>query len=242
MNRTRRPGRAVTVVVCGVLGLAVGLGGASTLALWSDSAQAVGETTSGYEYFAAARVDAQQLQAADDFGRVPVTITVADAQKLEADKKIAIPFVTESLSQGNKGLAYQLTLPKDWGAGVFGASTVGVYWVDKPESCVVGGAKPVPPATVEGLSSVPVDASYSVSTKPVVEYWCLTAQLGEAQPSGEYENTATVTGNDPSGAELSATDSWHVQITKDPDYTVGPPHTIMFGYNSFRPAVTEETP
>lgn len=237
----RRPGRIATVGLCGLLGLAVGLGGAGTLALWNDSAEATATTDSGYEHFAAARVDGT-LEQADAQGRVPVAITVADAEQLKTDKSIAIPFVTNSLSQGNKGLSYRLELPSTWDAGVFGASTIDTFWVDKPESCVVDGAKPTPPATVKDLTSTPVDAGYSVTTEPVVEYWCLTAKLGEAPPSGEYENTATVTGTDPSGTDVSATDSWHAKVAKDPDHTVGPPHTIMFRYHSFRPAVTEETP
>ncbi|MBE8146195.1 hypothetical protein IOD13_05080 [Brevibacterium casei] len=59
-----------------VLGILLGIGG-GTLALWSDNASGTGEISSGYEYFAAGRVD--DTQAAKD-KKASVSLGAAEAE------------------------------------------------------------------------------------------------------------------------------------------------------------------
>ncbi len=208
------------------LGILIGAGGTS-LALWSDTAHGDGEISSGYEHFAAGRVD--DAQPAND-GRVTVGIGPADAETLIRDGEVAIPLQTDSLSQGNKGLRYELT-PPAWSDGIFGASDVIVFPVRTPGDCTVANA----PAAQGELTSTPVSADYSDTTAPTTEYWCVTATLKNNGTVGEYENTATVTAEDPAGTEVEAKDSWKATVGLGLDPKKEPTHEITFAYETFRP-------
>ena len=212
--------------VAAVLGILLGLGG-GTLALWSDNASGTGEISSGYEYFAAGRVD--DTQAAKD-SKASVSLGAAEAEILLKDGEVAVPLQTDSLSQGNKGLRYDLT-PPDWSGGIFGASDVSVFRVTNPAECTVANT----PMTPQDLRSTPVSSDYSDTTDPTIEYWCVTAMLRNNGEVGRYENTATVTAEDPAGTRVEATDSWNASVRLGLDPKQEPKRDIVFEYETFRP-------
>ncbi|UFU03296.1 hypothetical protein LQF12_01395 [Ruania suaedae] len=230
---TSRLRSAAIVAGSGLVGAMLGVGGAS-LALWHDEVTLTGAIGDGYEYFAAG--DPGSPVPAPS-GSVAATVGSAEATTLVQDGELAVVFQTDSLSQGNKGLAYELTAP-DWGAGVLGSADVEIYWVDSPESCSPDLAAPAPPATVSGLTSTPVSAGYSDTTTPVTEFWCLVATLDGLPGEGEYENEASVTALDPDQSEVSDSDTWNADVLSDIDPADEPDHSITFSYETFRPGET----
>ncbi|KZE09936.1 SipW-dependent-type signal peptide-containing protein [Brevibacterium casei] len=209
-----------------VLGILLGIGG-GTLALWSDNASGTGEISSGYEYFAAGRVDDTQAAKGK---KASVSLGAAEAETLLKDGEVAVALQTDSLSQGNKGLRYELT-PPDWSGGIFGASDVSVFRVRAPSECTVANT----PTTAQDLRSTPVSAEYSETTDPTIEYWCVSAKLKDNGEVGQYENTATVTAEDPAGTKVEAKDSWNAKIRLGLDPKQEPNRDIVFKYETFRP-------
>ena len=241
-NTTSRVRSVAVVATSALLGGALGLGGAS-FALWEDALSAEGQIASGYEYFAAGRGEANASTVADsamtavsDAVAPPtgetatVTVGAADAQVLVEDHQLAMPLRTDSLSQGNKGLHYTLAEP-DWGDGIFGTADVHVFPVATAAECTVANA-PDDPAD---LFSTPVTADYSDSATPTTEYWCLVATLGALPDEGSYTNEVTATGTDPSGTEVTDTDSWSADVTSGMDPADEPDHEITVSYQTFRP-------
>lgn len=224
MNRKLRNTGILSVAAA--LGILLGVGG-GTLALWSDTAHGDGEISSGYEYFAAGRVE--NTRAAKD-GSVKVGIGPAEAEVLLKNGEVAVPLQTDSLSQGNKGLRYEIT-PPTWSDGIFGASDVSIFRVGAPSECTV----PNTPSTPQELRSTPVSADYSDTTELTTEYWCVTAKLKNGGVVGEYENTATVTAKDPAGTEVEAKDSWNAKVGLGLDPKKEPTREIAFDYETFRP-------
>lgn len=232
--------RSFSVVgVAAVAGIALGLG-ASSLALWKDSVSFDGQISSGYEYFAAGP-EGGTITPASDEGAPPtgnsvdVTIGAAQAATLAADGEVAVVFQTDSLSQGNKGLAYTLAPPADWGSGYFGNSDVEIYWVASPAQCDPEIDPATPPSTVSGYTSTPVSADYSDTATVTTEYWCLVATLGDLPDEGTYKNTVTATGTDQADTEVSDTDDWSANVTTALDPANEDDHTITFQYGTFRP-------
>lgn len=225
---------ALTLTAALAVGTLAGLGGAASFALWSDDAHLSGSVASGYEFFAAGPVGAVTPAPT---GTASVSVGASDAATLVTDGELAIVLQTDSLSQGNKGLTYEITVP-DWGTGIFGDADIELFWVASPSGCTVGATPPAPPATVSGLTSTPVSAAYSSTTAPVTEYWCLTASLDASEVIGDYENTVTATGTDPDSGPVSDTDSWHVHLTESYDPEAEETHVISFDYATFRPGVT----
>lgn len=211
------------------LGLLLGVGGGS-MALWSDTAHSGGEIASGYEHFAAGRVN--DTHPAQD-GTVAVGLGPAEAATLLEDGELAVALQTDSLSQGNRGLRYTLT-PPAWESGVFGASEVSVFRVSAASDCTVAKT----PARASALASTPVSADYSDTTDDTVEYWCVTAKLKNGGEIGDYTNTATVTAEDPAGTTVDAQDSWTARIRLGLDPKQEPTHEIVFAYETFRPGGT----
>lgn len=226
MTTGRRLRNALILTVAAVLGILLGIGG-GTLALWSDTASGSGTISSGYEYFAAGRVDA--TRAAKD-KKASVSLGAAEAETLLKDGEVAVPLQTDSLSQGNKGLRYELT-PPEWTGGIFGASDVSVFRVSAPSECTVANT----PTTAQDYSSTPVSADYSETTDPTIEYWCVTATLKNDGEVGQYENTATVTAKDPAGTTVEASDSWKASVRLRLDPKQEPTRDIVFEYETFRP-------
>lgn len=223
--------RNVAVIgTAAVAGLALGASGVS-LALWNDGVTFDGEIASGYEFFAAGHPGHTQPAVN---GTAIVTIGASEANTLVEDGEIAIPLQTDSISQGNKGLRYEVIEP-DWGSSVFGAADVTIFPVDSAEQCTVAAPQP----TGE-LTSTPVAAGYSTTETPVTEFWCLVAVLDDLPGQGDYRNTAEVTAEDGSGAEVSDEDSWNAGVLSPLDPDDEPDHGIQFRYDTFRPG--EVTP
>ncbi|MGO1628675.1 MAG: hypothetical protein ACTHX2_07660 [Microbacterium sp.] len=224
--------RHTAVIGTAVLtGVALGAGGAS-LALWNDAVTITGEISSGYEYFAAGPADSTQPAVG---GAAVVAVGADEAQTLADDEEIALALQTDSISQGNKGLRYELVLP-DWGSGVFGAADVSVFPVESEAACTVASAVPTP----ADLSSTPVSADYSDTETPVTEFWCVVATLDGLPGEGAYDNTATVTARDDSQTEVTDSDSWNADVTSAIDAADEDDHEIEFRYQTFRPG--EVTP
>lgn len=229
-TRTSRVRPVLVLAASAFLGAAFGLGGAS-FALWQDAVSFDGQIGSGYESFAAG-LEGQTASATGH--SVTVTVGAAQAAPLVADGELAVVLQTDSLSQGNKGLRYTLTEP-DWGETIFGAAEVSIHWVAAPDECAPGADPSTPPATVAGLASTPVTADYSDTETPTTEYWCLVATLDSLPDEGSYTNTATVTGTDPSGAEVRDSDDWSAEVTSAMEPAAEPDHEITFTYETFRP-------
>lgn len=232
-EKTARLRSAAIVAGSGLVGAMLGVGGAS-LALWHDDVTYTGSIGDGYEYFAAGHAGSS---APAPSGSISATVGSAEATTLVDDGAVAIVFQADSLSQGNKGLAYELTEP-DWSGGVFDAADVEIYWVAEPGDCSPQASPPTPPATVTGLTSTPVSADYSDTTSPVIEYWCLVATLDGLPGEGEYENEASVTALDPDQTEVSDADTWDADVLSDIDPADEPDHSITFTYETFRPGET----
>lgn len=245
-SRPHRLRSAGVVGVAGVAGIALGLS-ATSLALWNDEVTFTGSISSGYEYFAAGPAGgtltpASQQEAPPTGDSVTATVGATEAQKLAEDGQVSVAFQVDSLSQGNKGLAYTVAPPSDWGDGYFAASDVHIYWVEEPSQCAVGAEHPALPSDGHvsdngdgSFTSVPVSAAYSTTTTPTTEYWCLTATLGDLPDEGQYQNTATATATGPAGNEVSDQDSWSAHVTTAHAPQDENDHPITFTYNTFRP-------
>ena len=231
LRRQRQRRRSVVMLsTAAVAGIALGMGG-STFALWQDATGWTASAKSGYEYFAAGAPG--EIQPATN-GTVEFTVGSAEATKLKANRQIAIPMQTESVSQGNKGLRYTIEEPA-WGDHLFGAASTTLFQVATPEDCTVDNA----PAAPGEPTSTPVSAEYSDAEEPVIETWCLVATIDELPDEGEYSNSVTATAQDPAGTSVEATDTWHATITSTMDPADEPDHVITFGYETFRPTVED---
>jgi predicted ribosomally synthesized peptide with SipW-like signal peptide len=228
MNRTHAVRDTAVIGIAATIGLALGVGGI-TAAYWSDEVGFTGEISSGYEYFAAGRVDA--TTPADSAHTATVTIGAAEAALLIDDGRLAIPMQTDSLSQGNKGLRYTVSPPSSWGTGIFGSADVAVFPVTAAADCTVDASVPASPSH----ASTPVTADYSTSTTPTTEYWCLIATLDGLPDEGGYKNTVTATAKDPSQRDVSANDTWSANVTSALDPADESDHVISFTYETFRP-------
>lgn len=240
---TSRARSVAVVAAAAVLGGALGVGGAS-FALWQDATGFDGQISSGYEYFAAGRGAANSstvpdgaMSAASEAAAPPtghaasVTVGSADAQVLADEHELAIPLRIDSLSQGNKGLAYTIAEP-DWGEHILGNAEVFLFPVPTAAECTVKNAPATQPTD---LASTPVPADYSDTTTPTTEYWCLVATLDGLPDEGSYTNTVTAIGTDPAGTEVSDTDSWSADVVSAMDPAEEPDHEITFTYQTFRP-------
>lgn len=141
----------------------------------------------------------------------------------------------DSLSQGNKGLRYELTPPAGWGANVLGAADISVFRVANTDRCSVDDLSREDVPSAGPLTSTPVAASYSTGTDPVVEYWCVYAAFDGPPVLGTYENTASVTATSPTGDQVGDEDTWDAVVVADLDPAAEPDHDIAFTYTTFRP-------
>lgn len=213
-------------LLAGTAGLTLGLGG-GTLALWNAALHIDTPLTTGTSTFSAGLVDA--LQPADDDGTVTVILPPAHAATLHTQRAVAIGLTTASVSQGNPGLRYRISLP-DWGDHLFGAADITLFQVNSPAECTVDAAGAVHPAT----SSTPVPATHRAGTEAVIEHWCLTAVIPVLPDEGEYTSSVTVTARDPAGVTVEATDTWHTTVTTAMDPAAEPDHHITFTAETFR--------
>lgn len=218
-----------------VIGAALGIGGAS-LALWSDAEEVSGQIGSGYEYFAAGAPGTELIPAIDGQAGFEIDGQEVAAHLLEHGGT-AIPIQVDSLSQGNKGLQYELTEP-DWGEGILGQADVTVFWVETADECVPGATPGAPPGHVDGYTSTPVLADYTHTDVATTEYWCLQATLDGLEDEGTYTNVGSVTAADPDGQEVGADDEWSATVITGLDPAAEADRTIAFAYSTFRPGET----
>lgn len=230
MTTTRRR-TAVTAAVAGLTGACLGIGGAS-LALWSDAAELGGTVAAGYQSFA---VGASGAPEPAPSGTAVRTIGPREATQLVRDGELAVAVQVDSLSQGNKGLYYVVSPPDDWGDGVLASSDVSVFRVDSARECRIQVLSPEDVPAAGTLESTPVPSTYSESTEPVTEHWCLYASYAGAPEVGEYANTATVTARPPAGPAVEAEDTWHANVVARLDPAAEPVHAITFTSTTFRP-------
>jgi len=230
MSTTRRRVTA-TVAAAGLVGAAVGIGGAS-LALWRDSVEVGGAVSTGYQSFAVGSPGATVVAPS---GTADFTVGSEAAAALVRDGEVAVPVQVDSVSQGNKGLHYTVTPPASWGEGVLGASAVHVFRVDSPAACTTEALSPDTVPAPGPLSSTPVPATYTTGTEPVSEYWCVYASYDGPPALGEYANTATVTAVAPGSEQVSDEDGWNATVVADLDPADEPDHVLSFTSTTFRP-------
>ena len=231
MTTTRRR-RAAVVTLAALTGAVLGVGG-TTLALWSDDIEVTGTVGSGYQSFA---VGPPGATTPSSDGSAEVTFGPTEAERLLRTGEVAVPMQVDSVSQGNKGLRYEVHLPADWGDGVLAAAPeVHLFRVPDAAACTIAALPGDGLPDDTDRRSTPVTADYSTTTAPVTEYWCLYATLAGPPRLGEYENTATVSAASPSGAVVSAEDSWDAVVLADLDPADEPAHTITFSSTTFRP-------
>lgn len=207
-------------------GVLVGAGG-TTLALWNTGIDYSAQTHSGYEYFAAGTPGATKAALN---GQVTVPVGAEAAATLKEQRAVAIAFETQSVSQGNTGLRYQIEEP-NWGDNIFGAASTTLFRVSSEAKCTVDAA----PRTASEPVSTPVGADYSASDDPVVEYWCLVAVVEEFPDEGQYADSFEATAKDPAGVGVEAADEWHAEVTTVLDPAKEPTHQLTFSYDTFRP-------
>lgn len=230
MTTTRRRG-ALAVTVAALAGAAVGIGG-SSLALWRDAAEVGGAVSTGYQYFA---VGSPGSTVPAPSGTATVTVGREAATALLRDGEVAVPIQVDSLSQGNKGLRYELTTPDTWGQGLLAAGGATVFRVPTAAACDVDALSPGTLPAPGPTTSTPVPATYTTGTDPVTEFWCVYAAYDGPDERGEYENTATVTATAPDGREVTGEDDWHAVVVEDLDPAAEPDHTITITATTFRP-------
>lgn len=230
MSTTRRR-RALAVASVAAVGAVAGIGGTS-LALWRDSVETTGAVATGYQSFAVGDPGATVPAPS---GAAEFTVGREAAAALVRDGEVAVPIQVDSLSQGNKGLHYELTPPVSWGDGVLGASDVDVFRVPTAEACSIEVLTPETVPDPGPYSSTPVSADYSTGTEPVTEYWCVYAAYDGPPQTGEYENTASVTARAPDGQRVESDDDWNAVVVADLDPADEPDHQILFTSTTFRP-------
>ncbi len=237
MSARPRRRTGVTVAVSAVAGAVLGIGGTS-LALWNDTVEVTGRIATGYEHFAVGTVG----DTVPASGRTAtVRLGPDEARTLLDDGEVAVPLQVDSLSQGNKGLRYEVALPTSWGAGVFASSEVSFFAVDDPAACSVDLLTPESVPVDAEHASTPVPAEYTAGSDPTTEFWCLYAAFTGPPELGDYANTATVTADSPADEEVSDEDSWDAVVVADLDPAAEPRHPLTFTYSTFRPG-KEDTP
>ena len=230
MSTTRRR-TALTAAIAGLAGACLGIGGVS-LALWSDSAELGGSVAAGYQSFA---VGAPGATEAAPTGTAVRTLGPREAARLVRDGEFALTVQVDSVSQGNKGLHYVVSPPADWGSGVFAHTDVAVFRVDSPRACRIQVLSPDDVREPSVLERTPVPSTYSESTDPVTDHWCLYAAYDGAPEVGEYANTARVTARPPEGPAVEAEDTWDAGVLARLDLADEPVHAITFTSTTFRP-------
>ncbi|MDA3147484.1 hypothetical protein JSO19_08835 [Leucobacter sp. UCMA 4100] len=233
------PLKALTIAaVSFCAGVAIVAG--ATAALWTHSATADIKVGEGVQGFAAGHAGAVSQTTGSS---IDVPIGADAVTRLIADGSVAIPFETQSLSQGNKGLWYTLASP-DWGDGALGHSASNVFKVADAASCTVEAAATatVTPmnAADDRVTSTPVSADYSTSEQATTEFWCFVATLDEPGEVGSYMNTATVTAVDDENLEVTDSDDWSARVLESFDVGNESERVLTFSYETFRPG--QETP
>lgn len=223
LKNRRRTAIATTAGALGAALVAVAVTGA-TSALWRTELTAQAALPDAAVLFTVNGEDATA-----SVPTVAVTLGTAETQALLDEGRIALPIEVESLSQGNRGLRYSITLPTTQESDILHWADVTVFPVTAQAQCTVDTEAPIlPPST-----STPVPATYSDGTTPVTEHWCLQAELGQLPDVGVYTSTATITGTHALG-EIVATQPWNIDVATAFTAANEPTHRIEFTYETFR--------
>jgi|GEM_PF-2308890 len=232
---------APTRIVAVLLGIAVvaGVGTGGVLALWSDKETVTARMPVGVALFGVGAPSVPVYATVNEpdpsnpgrnTGILTFEFGPAQATGLYGSNlggSVAIPIQVDSLSQGHRGLAYELELDVADG-GIFDAATVTTHRVASEGACTtsLSGA---------GTSAwTPWPAVYTASSAPSTEYWCIVARY--VPTTWAHENTVTVSAANPlAPGTLQASDSWSATaaITHEPGEE--PTHTVTFEFTTFRP-------
>lgn len=215
--------------------LAGGLAVPGAYALWTDADSAdPGELSFGYDYMAAGTPGNLTSATWDgQTGTVEVPFWGPEqAQQLLDDGEIALVYQVEAISQGNGALtvtndaAYLAYMEHEAGDSILGnADMFYSFPVSDPSECVVDPDISywrdtavnitLPTDDVAGSYTL-MDDPYRIDTEligqgdePMVKYLCITAKVDGGD--GVHENTATVQGQGPGGAPVTATDTLTVE-------------------------------
>jgi hypothetical protein len=225
-RRAVRRGRRATALVV-VLGVALGLGAGTAMALWRDSASTAARMPVGVAVFGAG-MPGGLTYATSEPGKLVVPFGPAQAKTLHDTGAVAFAVQVDSLSQGHRGLTYTVT-PAVSG-GLFGASTWTLAKVASPGACTTS----TPGSALR--TSTPWSGSYNEATQPLSEYWCVVAKW--AQIAGTHSDTVTATGTPDlpgtPGGPVTATDTWGATVSNDINPAVEPTHTLTFDFRTFR--------
>lgn len=228
-NSRRSRATAVVLAVCGLL-FAVA---SAASALWYDNITSAGTLQAGRISFNVGPATGV-LNATNHATRVSsYNVGQSEAATLQSTGSISIPIRAVAMSQGNKGMSYTVTAPTFGANTVFGNSTVRVFKVADAASCNVASAPATQPSG-PAMQSTPVPATYSNTTTPTTEWWCMTA-VYNPPASTTYTNVGTVTAT-AGGVSVTADDSWTTTVgATPPNPATEPTAPIPFAYQTFRP-------
>ncbi|QCB92927.1 hypothetical protein [Cellulomonas shaoxiangyii] len=232
-RRSRLRGAAVVLVAL-ALALLVGTTAGGTLALWRDTATVTTRMPAGVVVVGAgapAPTGTLADYASGPGDPVEVPFGPAQAATLYTTGAVAVPFQVDTLSQGHRGLRYQLA-PQVAG-GVFGQSVVRLVRVADAGACTPAVAGEA------ATTATPWSGAYSTSTALRSELWCLVATFDRIRHT--YTNTATVDASvtTSTGAvvgSVSSSASWSAQVLKALDPATEPTHRVAVTWQTFRGA------
>lgn len=218
------------MAVLAVGAVLLGVSGGAALALWKDSGLVSGaDVSAGAVGFAVGRSGGTLTAATGPADTVPVTIGAAEATELVQEGVLALPLHVSALAQGNLGLRYDITMPTFTAGSYLAGAGLVLFPVTAADQCT---AATQPPASQPALTATAVPATYTTTTTPSDQYWCLFGTLGAVTPIGTYTNTGQVTAQSSQGT-VSATDGWTADVVADP---VDEPNAVIeFGHETFRP-------
>jgi len=210
------------------IGLAAGAG--TTLASWTT-----GDGTSPLNAQAAVvGFSVQRDGLAADVASGPAatvgfTLTFADAQAVAAsDTGLAIGFTVTTMTSGNDGMNYQLTVDAAELGSYFDGATIDTF-PQGPAGCFVGAT----PGTVDidDVTGAIVGTAPAQTPRPsgstTTQAWCLTV----AKPATWYNSQAQAVGVSALGQTVTSnTADWNVQVGPDP--AAQTPVQIRFTHNT----------
>lgn len=243
MSRAQRMKPALWISAGAVAAIALGTVAGGTMALWHDEESFASQIGTGKVAFAVGSpttptgpLVTPPAKAATASGqKLTFDIGKAEATVLLRDKEIAIPIQVDSLSQGNKGLRYQVAPPVFESNSLFSTANTRLVKVDRAADCTTDPRPTLPsPVPADYYTSTPVSADYSDGSTPTREFWCLTATLNGMPGAGSYTNKVKVTA-DSSAGQVSDNDQWWANVTSTANASKEPTTQIGFTFKTFRP-------
>jgi len=202
-----------------VFSILAGLGAGLAWALWSDQATS-GDVSFSVPVAGFAVTKGGEANVAQSSSGVSFTIGEPEAQQLFASTAddagvlaIAVPFDVTMTTSGRYTMDYSITMPDAPGADTVlgtGNAAQTFFRVDDSVGCTVDAAASAASYTlgtpVAGITSVTSDVQKKV------DHWCLVLSITPEK----FENTATATGTNAVGAQVSSQDTWSTYLTPDP--------------------------